>query len=169
MAAYNVRFAAIDSRQHPTRAGSQFRRVFEAAGTAVYENGQSPNGPYFLADMSHIPDARSGQEIRVDRYRPDSFELRYEGTDAGYVVVPMSTTPDWLVTVNGKPQSPPLKDGVLPAVKVDGPATIDFTYSPRVLRWFYPWLAALIAAIALMAVAARRTGRRAKAGSGFPG
>jgi hypothetical protein len=160
MAAYNVRFAAIDSRQHPTRAGSQFRRVFEAAGTAVYENGQSPNGPYFLADMSHIPDARSGQEIRVDRYRPDSFELRYEGTDAGYVIVPMSTTPDWLVTVNGKPQSPPLKDGVLPAVKVDGPATIDFTYSPRVLHWFYPWLAALIAAITLMFSADKWTGPR---------
>ena len=62
-----------------------------------------------------------------------------------------------------------LKDGVLPAVKVDGSATIDFSYSPRVLRWLYPWLAALIAAIALMAVAGRQGGRRAKAGPGLRG
>jgi hypothetical protein len=156
MAAYNVRFVAIDSRQHPPRSNNRFHRVFDAAGTAVYENSQSPNGPYFLADVSRTPDSGSGQEVRIDRYRPDSFELRYEGTAAGYVVVPMSTTADWLVTVNGESQSPLLKDGVLPAVKVSGPATIDFTYNPGFLRWLYPWLAALVAMIALMAAVDRR-------------
>jgi hypothetical protein len=161
MAMYNVRFVAIDSRQHPPRSNNRFHRVFDAAGTAVYENSQSPNGPYFLADVSRTPDSGSGHQVRIDRYRPDSFELRYEGSAAGYVVVPMSTTVDWKVTVNGEPQSPLLKDGVLPAVKVSGPATIDFTYSPGVLRWLYPWLTALVAMIVLMMVTSRRAARRA--------
>ncbi len=158
MAAYNVRYAAIDSRQHPPLASkSNFRRVFAGAGTAVYENSQSPNGPYFLTDITQTPDKLSGKSIRIERYRPDTFELRYEKNDVGYVIVPMSVTPDWRVTVNGRPQVPELKDGVLPAVKVSSPATINFTYAPRILRWFYPWLLALIAAIALMMIAAART------------
>jgi hypothetical protein len=156
MAAYNVRYAAIDSLKHPPHTSkSRFQRVFEGSGTAVYENSQSPNGPYFLTDVSQTPDRLSGNGIRITRYQPDTFELRYEKAEAGYVIVPMHINADWLVNVNGTPQVPTLKDGVLPAVKVSGPTTIDFTYTPRVLRWLYPWLAALIAAIALMVTADR--------------
>ena len=158
MAAYNVRYAAIDSRKHPPNASkSRFQRVFEGSGTAVYENSQSPNGPYFLAQISQTPDKLSANGVSILRYRPDTFELRYEKGEAGYVIVPMSINADWRVTVNGARQVPTLKDGVLPAVKVSGPATINFTYTPRVLRWLYPWLAALIAAVALMLSADRWT------------
>ena len=158
MAAYNVRYAAIDSRKHPPNASkSRFQGVFEGSGTAVYENSQSPNGPYFLAQISQTPDKLSANGVSILRYRPDTFELRYEKGEAGYVIVPMSINADWRVTVNGARQVPTLKDGVLPAVKVSGPATINFTYTPRVLRWLYPWLAALIAAVALMLSADRWT------------
>jgi hypothetical protein len=160
MATYNVRYAAIDSRQQPQKAAeSRFHRVFEGAGTAIYENSQSPDGPYFLADISRTPNATSGRNVYIERYRPDAFKLRYEGSSPGYVVVPMSITTDWQVTVNGRQQTPVLKGGVLPTVKLSGPATIDFAYQPRVLRWFHPWLAVLITMIAIMVAADRYLGR----------
>ncbi|MEG3191888.1 hypothetical protein [Lysobacter sp. D1-1-M9] len=142
--------------------GSAFRRVFMADGTVVLENGDHPGGPYFIADLQDGADSLADGTVQVTRYRSDAFTLRYVGDTSGYVIVPMSMTGDWRVTVDGAPVEPSLKHGVMPAVRVSAPATIRFEYRPELLRWLWPWLAAVAAALLAMAWASRWTTRPAR-------
>lgn len=147
----------IQYRLHTeSREGSRFRRVFAAAGTAVFENSDSPGGPYFVTAVERHADARSGDQVVVEHYSPDSFTLRYEGAAPGYVVVPMSMHRDWKVEVNGVMAEVQLKDGVMPAVPVSVPATIHFEYRARVLAWLFPWLGLLALTLASMYYVDRR-------------
>ncbi|WP_330970230.1 hypothetical protein [Lysobacter sp. A3-1-A15] len=50
----------------------------------------------------------------------------------------------------------------MPAVRVSAPATIRFEYRPELLRWLWPWLAAVAAALLAMAWASRWTTRPAR-------
>lgn len=130
---YELHFEKPPSDRH-------FKRVFEAQGTMVLENIHSPRGPYFISSLTAIPDASSGNEVKVVDYASDHFALYYSGDEPGHVVVPMSAGQDWFVAVGGQPRSFDLKDGVMPAVPVSSPATIEFTYRPRVMRYLFPWL-----------------------------
>ncbi|KIQ97627.1 hypothetical protein [Lysobacter sp. A03] len=134
-----------------------FQRVFTAEGTAVLENVNSPGGPYYISRIEDHPDRQSGQPIEILDYLPDDFTLRYNDDAQGYVIVPMSMSDDWHVSVDGKQVAPVLKDGVMPAVAVSSPATIRFEYRPALLRWLLPWLATVIAALVLMALVDTRS------------
>lgn len=116
-----------------------FRAVLTADGTTVFENTASPGGPYFLASIGDQPTAASGQAVSVVAYRPSAFSLRYQGTSAGFVVIPMGFTRGWQVTADGKPVKYDLKDGLMPAVPVTGPTTIAFAYEPEASRWLALW------------------------------
>lgn len=128
----------LDERRFPG-----FRRVLTSADISVYENTGSPGGPYFVADLARHAGPRSSEGISVRPYRPDRFTLRYDGNAAGYVVVPMTFTPEWVVHANGAPAKVAMRHGVMPAVAVSGPATLDFHYVPAASRWRLPWLAVL--------------------------
>lgn len=159
---------AIDGKPHAgvmeyqlhmegAEAANRFRRVFESKGTAVLENTSSPRGPYFLDKISATPDASSGRQVQVASYAPDRFTLRYTGQNSGYVVVPMNAGRDWSVEVDGKPAPYLLKDDVLPAVRVSKPASIEFVYRPRVLRYFFPWLCSLAVWLLVLFFVDRKT------------
>lgn len=140
----------------------RFRRVFEARGTAILENMDSPRGPYFLSTLTATPHASSGQRVEVTDYAPDHFILRYTGSDRGHVVVPMNAGQDWVVAVNGQRREFTLKNDVMPAVPVPGPATIEFTYEPKILRYLLPWLlvtAGYLLALVMLDRAMRRRNR----------
>jgi len=142
----------IEYQLHFEKAPSdmRFRKVFEAQGTAILENVDSPRGPYFLATLAATPNAVSGTKVKVVEYRPDRFVLHYSGDAPGHVVVPMNAGQDWFVTVDNRPRNFDLKDGVMPAVHVSGPTTIEFTYRPRLVRYLLPWL--LVVAGCLLAL-----------------
>ena len=116
-----------------------FRPVFTADGTTVFENTQSPSGPYFLTSIRDQPTASSGAPVSITSYRSSAFSLRYHGSSPGVVVVPMGFTRGWRVEVNGKPVKYLLKDGVMPAVPVNAPSTISFTYEPQASKWLAVW------------------------------
>jgi len=157
---FNVRFALVDSRFKPRdrKATGPFHPVFTAMGTTVLENRESPRGPYFLAEVSDHARRDSGRHVRIASYAPEGFSLEYNGNAAGYLVVPMTLIDDWHVTVNGVPVRPSVKDGVMPAIPVAGPSTIRMRYSPRVLDWFWLWLAMIGASLFAMWIADRRLG-----------
>lgn len=132
-----------------------FRRVQTAAGISIFENTNSPNGPYFLPRIdAHASRAASGN-VRVGKYGPSAFELRYTGREPGYVVVPMSMTPEWSASIDGKPATIELKDGVMPAIRVMGPSAIAFDYTPMATRWLLPWAIALACVLGFMACLGR--------------
>jgi len=142
----------LDDRRFPG-----FRRVLTAADISVYENTRSPGGPYFVPDLDRHAGPRSADEVSVVDYRADRFTLRYRGDAAGYVVVPMVSTPEWEVRKDGVPVDVATLRGVLPAVAVSGPATIGFRHVPAASRWVLPWLSMLCLALGFLHVLHRAT------------
>jgi hypothetical protein len=149
----------IDFKLYTASNGS-FRRVFASGRTAVLENTRSPDGPYFLPKISDQPDRQSAYPMRVESYSPARFTLRYTGSDAGVVVVPMTAGAGWDAQVNGVPADYQLKDGVMPAVSVAGPSVITFQYHPQALNWWPAWLAALLGTVCAMLWIDHRLRRR---------
>lgn len=105
-------------------------------GVHLMENMNVPAGPYFLPALNAWPNRNSSNDVRiVGRNGPD-FKLNYLGSDPGFVVIPMSfPTKDWHVRVNGREISPEWYLGGLPAFSVAAPATMEFSYRPRSLRY----------------------------------
>jgi hypothetical protein len=150
-----------------TREGlsGNFRRVQTAAGISVFENMKSPNGPYFLPRLAAGADHDSAKMVAIVQYAPSAFTLYYAGLKSGYVVVPMSMTSEWTATIDGKGVDAVLKDGVMPAVPVSGPATIKFEYTSLARRWLLPWSSVLLCILGLMFYFDRKALKRACAGA----
>ncbi len=102
----------------------------------LMENMNVPAGPYFLPALDAWPNRESSKEVRLlGRTGPD-FRLEYLGSHPGFVVVPMNLpVKDWRVRLNGRDVSPEWYLGGLPAFMVDSPATLEFHYRPRSLRY----------------------------------
>lgn len=137
---------SLDYRVVAFRRELGFTKVFADDAVTVWENANSPNGPYFL---SRLDDGGHGSLPRSDTvhlrsYEPTGFEIRYEGAEPGYVVVPMELTADWRVSSGGSDIEPKRFLGVLPAIEVSGPTTIRFHYEPRPLRTWWLWCASLM-------------------------
>jgi hypothetical protein len=109
-------------------------------GMHLLENKNVPAGPYFLPTLNAWPNRASSDEVRlISRAGPD-FKLGYLGSDSGFVVVPMNFLEnDWHARLNGREISPDWYLGGLPAFSVDAPATLEFSYRPRSLR-FGTWI-----------------------------
>jgi len=133
-----------------------FRHVLTANGISVFENTRSPRGPYHVRGLDEVPDARSGKDVTVQAYEHDRFVLRYSGRTPGFVVVPMSSNDGWDIRVGGAPAQTEKMLGVMPAVRVDGPATITFEYRPHFWRSFAAWLAALALLLLALQLLQRR-------------
>lgn len=127
-----------------------YRRIHTVAGLSVLESMRAPKGPYFLPDVTVEAKPGASASVTIGHYSPEAFSLRYSGEEAGYVVVPQVLTRKWIVTVDGVPTTPALKHQVMPAVPVNGPATIEFRYQPWNLRALAGWVAALAGLLGLM-------------------
>jgi len=137
-----------------------FQHVLTANGISVFENANSPDGPYFVGRLADLPDADSSREVMVDEYAPDRFVIRYAGSRPGFVVVPMSSREGWVVTVDGKPVATRRMLGVMPAVPVQGPGVITFEFRPGAWKSFLGWSIALVAALLGLLVLERWLRRR---------
>lgn len=138
----------------------RYRRVYAAAGMAVFESTSTPNGPYFLSGLDEPATSSAGDTVDVLQYRPEAFALQYSGQRPGYVVVPQILTRDWTVTVEGQVVAPVLKSGVMPAVPVKGPARIEFRYSPWNGTALLAWAIGLLGLLGAMGYLNRRSVRR---------
>ncbi len=141
--------------------GAVWRQAFVGRNTAIWENSRSPDGPYFVDTLDSVPNAKSGASVRVLSYTPAAFTLRYDGSSRGYVVAPMMWAPGWNVDANSRSVDAKLVAGVMPAIPVEGPTTMSFSYRPVALRWLWPWLAAMVATIVSMMAASHLLERRA--------
>jgi hypothetical protein len=102
----------------------------------LMENTNVPTGPYFLPALDAWPSRESSKEVRLLSRRGPDFKLEYLGSDSGFVVVPMNLPEkDWRVRLNGREISPEWYLGDLPAFSVGAPATMEFSYRPRSLRY----------------------------------
>lgn len=109
-----------------------------ASENSIYlmENTNVPAGPYFLPTLDASPNRESSKEIRLLGRKGSDFKLDYLGSGSGFVVVPMNLpAEDWCVRLNGRNISPEWYLGGLPAFAVGGPATVEFNYRPRSLRY----------------------------------
>jgi hypothetical protein len=105
-------------------------------GMYLMENTNAPVGPYFLPALDAWPNRESSNVIRMLSRTGSDFKLEYLGSDSGFIVVPMNfSKKDWHVRMNGREISPEWYLGGLPAFSVDAPATLEFSYRPRSLRY----------------------------------
>lgn len=113
-----------------------FAPVASKNGMHLMENTNVPTGPYFLPTLSAWPNRESSDEVRMLSRTGSDFKLKYLGSDRGFVVAPMNfPEKDWHVRLNGREVPPEWYLGTLPAFSVDAPATLEFTYRPRSLRY----------------------------------
>lgn len=141
-----------------------YRRVFAAAGLAVFESSQTPNGPYFIPALAAPAPAGGSPEVTLDIYSTTAFTLRYTGKAAGHIVIPQILTRDWVATVDGHPVQPALRHGVMPAVPVQGPSTIELRYRPVNVQALWAWAGALLLVLGLMWLCARQLRARDRGG-----
>lgn len=97
------------------------------------ENRYAPGGAYWLSELS--PAAPwSNADIVTGRMEAGRVSVRYSGSAAGYVILPVRFYPGWEASVNGS--KAPLESylGMLQAVRVNGPASIEFSYRPTYVR-----------------------------------
>lgn len=113
-----------------------FVPIASANGMHLMENMNVPAGPYFLPALNAWPNRRSSDKVRLLNGAGADFKLEYLGPGTGFVVAPMNFPPeDWHVRMSGREVSPEWYLGGLPAFAVDGPATLEFSYRPRSLRY----------------------------------
>ena len=113
-----------------------FVPIASESGMHLMENTNVPAGPYFLSALDKWPNRESSNEVRLLSWTGSDFKLEYLGSAPGFVVVPMNFPKrDWHVHVNGREVSPRWYLGGLPAFSVDAPATLEFSYRPRSLRY----------------------------------
>lgn len=125
------------------------QQVAGGRGIKVWEVPAAPQGPYLVADMDDLrPDSEG---VIVERYEPSRFAIRYTGSRAGYLVVPMRVESGWRATINGEHVDWELFRSAMPAFKVNGESVLEMVYAPEALRYFWWWLALMAAYASLIA------------------
>jgi hypothetical protein len=156
---------SVGGTETPGTPRVQFLRSKSPDGLVLHQPGQNvivaenpavSGGAYFVRSLD--PDAAVDfSRVHVNAHRPADFQLRYEGTAPGFVVVPMRTSGDWVATVNGTPADIAAFHDVFTAVAVDGPADIHLRFATGALAAsaVAGWTAAV-----LLLVGAALTSRR---------
>lgn len=138
---------------------------------SVFRNDRAPAGPYFSKALGDSPEASSASGLTTVGARPDKLNIQYHGGDSGWIVLPMRFFPGWRAYEGGKELTMDAAFGMLPAIPVDGPASIQVRYRPAWVGLGI-WLTALgfVLLFALMGAATgkfgRYTTRTLKQGSG---
>jgi hypothetical protein len=118
---------------------ANFVRIGAENGIYLFENRNVPRGAYFLSNLQAYPNAVSSREVTLKRHSDTSFELMYRGKERGYLIVPMTFARGWVVHIDEQGVVPDKYLGVLPAVPVQGPTRVLFSYRP--LSMVYgPWI-----------------------------
>jgi hypothetical protein len=98
-------------------------------GVVLVENSLVDGSAYFVSSLSGSP-VGSYDQVKLGKYSDTSMRFEYHGDRPGWVVIPVRFYPGWHSLVNGVRVEPALFNEVMPAVPVDGNATIEFIYSP---------------------------------------
>lgn len=98
----------------------------------VLENLRAPQGAYWIGGLS---EKASWAEERVVTTRPDAgrINVHYSGANAGYIILPVRLYPGWIAYVNGAEQPVQPYLGMMPAIRVEGSAEIEYIYKPTYL------------------------------------
>ena len=102
----------------------------------LIENRHVQGDAYFLPSLGTdtVPEYHT---VVTKRTANDSVTIHYNGSAAGWVILPMRKYPGWHVYVNGQEREAATFINMLPAVHVDGPAEIIFSYHPKYASYMY--------------------------------
>lgn len=98
----------------------------------VIENMLASAGVYFIDNLAN--GNRVDGVVNIKSFTPGEIIINNEGMKDGYIVLPMRFYPGWRASVNGR--SVPVSQfmGIMPAIPVDGPSEIKFSYQPSYLK-----------------------------------
>lgn len=120
----------IDFKLIASDEDAHFAEIASEHGIFLFENRDVPGGAYFLSDLRTYPNASSSQDVVLEKYSDAEFELSYRDRNPGYLIVPMTFARGWTVHVGEQKVRPGKYLGVLPAVPVQGPVRVRFSYEP---------------------------------------
>ncbi len=110
-------------------AGRRFATRHLEPGIDLYENKHVKAGVYAIhpEDKAALPDYA---RVTLLDATPGHLVIDYRGDRPAWVVAPMRFYPGWRARVNGEPARLSRFLGMLPAVRVDGPARIALDFRP---------------------------------------
>jgi len=113
----------------------------------ILENQQVEGEAYFIPSLKTT---QRGDYTHLKTTHPSNTHILidYTSDEPGWVVIPMRTYPGWHAKVNGREVDLVAYLDMLPAVKVDGPSTIDLYYRPSYT--FYSYLLSFLSIIVLL-------------------
>lgn len=117
--------------------------------TLLLKNRSVPAGAYFVFELDEMAEW-SDREVTTRVIDNQHVEIEYEGSRAGYIVLPMRAYPGWNMSEEGRLVETRTFLGMMPAVRVSGPAKLEYAYRT-------PWLnkGIAITVIGVMAVVAQ--------------
>lgn len=113
----------------------EWTQIAQDGSLLLFENRQTPTGPYFIDTLLAFPDAQSTANVKVVPGPAHGWVLEYNGQRPGFVVLPMSSNAAWHFLLDGKEVHPVLYLGALSGIRVTGQARIDARYDPLSIRW----------------------------------
>lgn len=124
------------------------RHLKDNCAVVTYENLTVPSGAYWISGLEETA-PWAEDHVKTIRTEASTVRVEYTGYEHGFIVVPMRFYPGWVAYVDGVEKQLQSYLGILPAIAVNGPASIQMVYRPD---WLGRGSVIMLAAILLLIV-----------------
>ncbi len=108
--------------------GSKWDFISLEKNIAVLENKNVTNSAYFMKDLDESNDRLDFTGLDVRQASSEEIDIAYSGQTSGWVVLPMRLNPGWRAYIDNRQVDYDTYLGIMPAIPVNGPAKIVFSY-----------------------------------------
>lgn len=127
-----------------------YKIVKKEPNIIILENTQVKGGAYFLNSLQdNQPISYDGINTKITSNK--SFQIDYQGSKKGWIILPIRYYPGWSASVNGDKIEIEMFLNMLPAIKVDKKSKIIVQYNPRYRNYTY-WLSILSLIVILLTI-----------------
>jgi len=100
----------------------------------IFENKQVTNSAYFVQSLDNSQDNILFTGLEVRQPSTELVEVNNHHKDAGWIVLPMHLSSDWIAYVDGKQVGYDTYLGMLPAIPVKGECQVMFRFEPKIFQ-----------------------------------
>lgn len=114
--------------------GTRWNLVGRENTIAILENKHVTNSVYFVKDLDASNEQLDFSGLDVSRPASDEIDIRFSKQESGWIILPMRLNPGWKAYVDNRQVKYDTYLDILPAVPVNGPSHIVFSYRPGAFR-----------------------------------
>jgi hypothetical protein len=114
--------------------GDRWNLISRENTIAILENKRVTNSAYFVKSLDASNEQLDFSGLDVVRPSSDEIDITYAKADPGWIVLPMRLNPGWKAYINDRQMRYDTYLDILPAIPVNGPSRIVFSYRPGAFR-----------------------------------